>query len=51
MHRCGKYRNSQEIINDINSLLLTKFSMLSMSGESDDHTKVQSFQQFFDQIA
>lgn len=36
MHRCGKYTNSKEIISDINQLILTKFSMLSASGDSED---------------
>lgn len=43
MHRCGKYNNSKEIISDINNLILTKFSMLSASGDSDDIIKVQAF--------
>lgn len=43
MHRCGKYHNSKEIINDINNMILTKFSMLSASGESEDLIKVQAF--------
>ena len=51
MHRCGKYHNSKEIINDINNMILTKFSMLSASGESDDLIKVQAFQSYFDQIS
>lgn len=51
MHRCGKYTNSKEIISDINNLILTKFSMLSASGDSDDIIKVQAFQRYFDQIS
>ena len=43
MHRCRKYHNSKEIINDINNLILTKFSYLSRSGESDDSLKVHAF--------
>lgn len=43
MHRCKKYTNSKEIIGDINNLILTKFSMLSASGDSEANTKVMIF--------
>lgn len=51
MHRCGKYSNSKEIMQDIDSMILTKFRMLHTSGESEDLMKAHAFQKYFDQIS
>ena len=51
MHRCGKYQNSKEIMQDINSMILTKFRMLHTSGESEDLMKAHGFQKYYDQIS
>jgi hypothetical protein len=51
MHRCGKYKDTRDIFNDINTLILGKFDLLSAAGEGEDMRHVTAFQNFFDQVS
>ena len=50
MYDQNKFESNNEIVNQVNKLILQRYSTFTASGDIESIQKVRAFQQYFDEV-